>query len=330
MTEIKNQKSKIKNQKSDNSALRTPDSALIRVPASTSNLGAGFDCFGLALKLYLNVEARVDVESQMPCRVEVIFEESHSHFPRDENNLIYRAMKITAEKFNKSLPSVHLKIHNEIPLCSGLGSSAAAIVAGIELANRLCELNLSKDEMLQIATEMEGHPDNVAASIFGGWVINCVDEEGKTITIKRDFPDEIKIIAVTPHAQLETKKAREVLPKTVSHKDAVFNLQRASLFIAAIESRSFDLLREAMRDCLHQPYRQDLILGLKDALAIDGIEGLLGVCLSGAGPSVLAFATENFDAISEAIADCFQQNDIETTVRFLEVCNAGISFEESL
>jgi homoserine kinase len=311
------------------SAIGNRQSAIARVPASTSNLGAGFDCFGLALKLYLNVEARVDAESQMPCRIEVIFEESHSHFPRDENNLIYRAMKNAAEKSNKSLPSVHLKIHNEIPLSAGLGSSAAAVVAGIELANQLCELNLTKEDTLQIATEMEGHPDNVSASIFGGWVINCSDGNGKAITIKRDFPDEIKVIVVTPHAQLETKKAREALPKTVSHKDAVFNLQRAALFIAAIESRRFDLLHEAMRDCLHQPYRENLIPGLKDALAVDDIEGLSGVCISGAGPSVLAFATGNFDAISEAITDCFQRNDIETTVRFLEVCNVGISFLES-
>ena len=318
-----------KNQKSNNSALRTPHSAIVCVSASTSNLGAGFDCFGLALKLYLKVEVHIDFELQTPCSVEIISSENDSLIQCDENNLIYRAMKITAERFNKNLPSVRLKIQNEIPLSAGLGSSAAAIVAGIELANQICELNLTKDDVLQIATEMEGHPDNVAASIFGGWVINCVDENEKAITIKRNFPDEIKIIVVTPHIQLETKKAREALPKTVSHKDAVFNLQRAALFIAAIESRRFDLIREAMKDCLHQPYRENLISGLKEALVVDGIEGLLGVCISGAGPSVLAFATGNFDTISKVITACFQVNDTKTTVRFLEVSNAGISFEES-
>lgn len=305
------------------SAIRNPQSAFVCVPASTSNLGAGFDCFGLALKLYLNVEARVDSESQTPCSVELFSDEHSSLIACDENNLIYRAMKITAERSSKTLPNVQLKIQNEIPLSAGLGSSAAAIVAGIELANQICELNLTKDDMLQIGNEMEGHPDNVAASIFGGWVINCLDENKKAITVRCDFPNDIKVIAVTPHIQLETKKARAALPVSVLHKDAVFNLQRAALFVAAIESHRFDLLHEAMKDCLHQPYREHLIPGLKEALAVVEIEGLLGVALSGAGPSVLALATENFKTIGETIADCFRRNEIKATVRLLEIENQG-------
>lgn len=313
MEDINNPTSKIQN----------PKSIRVCVPASTSNLGAGFDCFGLALKLYLNVEACVDSELQTTCSIELLSSENTSLIACDENNLIYRAMEITAKRFDKSLPNVHLKIQNEIPLSAGLGSSAAAIVAGIELANQICELNLTKDDMLQIGNEMEGHPDNVAASIFGGWVINCVDENGKAIVVCRGFPDEIKIIAVTPHTELETKKARAVLPVSVLHKDAVFNLQRTALFVAAIESRRFDLIREAMKDRLHQPYRESLIPGLRDALAVDEIEGLLGVALSGAGPTVLAFATDNFNSIGETIADCFQRNDVESTMRVLEIENQG-------
>jgi homoserine kinase len=292
------------------------------VPASTSNLGAGFDCFGLALKLYLNVETQVEPNSEWSCHVEVASGEAQ--IARDASNLIYRAMLSTADRLNKPLPPVRLTIHNEIPLGSGLGSSGAAIVAGISLANEICEGDLTKNDMLQIANDMEGHPDNVSASIFGGWTINCVREDGSAITIKRTWPGEIKIVAVTPHIQLATKQARSVLPRAVSHSDAVFNLQRAAFFAAAIESRRFDSIKEAMRDRLHQPYRQELIPGLKEALAINEIKGLLGVCISGAGPSILALANENFEAIGEAFTACFRKNDIETTVRLLEVEDGGV------
>jgi homoserine kinase len=300
---------------------------MVRVPASTSNLGAGFDCFGLALKLYLNVEARIETNSDWPCHVEVMSGETQ--IARDASNLIYRAMLTTADRLNRQLPPVRLTIHNEIPLGSGLGSSGAAIVAGIALANGICNGELTREDMLQIATAMEGHPDNVSASIFGGWTINCAREDKRAMTIRRDWPDEIKIVAVTPYIQLETKRARSVLPLSVSHKDAVYNLQRAAFFAAAVELRHFDSIKEAMRDSLHQPYRQNLIPGLKEALAVDDIEGLLGVAISGAGPSALALAIENFDAIGKAIADCFQRNEIETTVRLLEAEKIGIQISDS-
>jgi homoserine kinase len=295
----------------------------VRLPASTSNLGAGFDCFGLALQLYMTIRATVAARSKVKCRVRVRGGKENATLSRTGDNLIYRAMAYTAGREGVTLPPVQLAVQNEIPICRGLGGSAAAIVGGIKLCELLCNRELPEAKVLQYATEFEGHPDNVAATLLGGFVVTCTGRKGEMIAVKRTWPSELRIIIVLPDPRVETKLARAALPRVINRSDAVYNLQRTALFNAALGEHRYDLLWEAMQDRLHQQRRQSLVPGLAQALALRKMPGLLGLALSGAGPSVLAIANENFEDISGTIANCFRENGINTTVRRLEIDNEG-------
>ncbi len=296
----------------------------VRVPASTANLGSGFDCFGLALQLHLTVRATVVPEADERCRIRSRGEDGSALLPRTaEKNLIVRAMRFAAERQGLTLPPMRLAVHNGIPLASGLGSSAAAIVAGISLCALISGSQIPDETALGYATELEGHADNVAAALHGGLVITCVIPSGGVLALKKPWPLEIRVVVVTPRVTVETVHARAVLPPAVSRADAVHNLQRAALFTAALEQGRHDLLWEAMQDRLHQPHRQGLVPGLAEALATPRLPGLLGVSLSGAGPSVLAFAQSHLEQIGEAIAEPFRKHGIQTTVRNLAVDEHG-------
>jgi homoserine kinase len=215
-------------------------------------------------------------------------------------------------------------VQNEIPVAGGLGSSAAATVAGVALGFAVVGRQVPKDAALRYATEMEGHPDNVAAALLGGLVVTFTRSDGTVAAVRRHWPKVIRLIVVTPSMKLETKKSRAVLPTTVSRADAVHNLQRSALFIAALEDRRYDLLWDAMQDRLHQTARQSLIPGLAEALALPRMPGLLGVALSGAGPSVLAFATGRHEEIGKAIAQCFERHDLAPVIRNMEAAQEGL------
>jgi len=295
----------------------------LRVPASTSNLGPGFDCFGLALKLYLTVRARAVPDSSEPCRVTTTGARENEGLPRNATNLIYRAMSFAARCESTSLPPVELQVHNEIPLASGLGSSAAAIVAGIKLGGLITNRDIPDQTIQNYATEFEGHPDNVTASLYGGFVASCTRSDGTVVSIKFDWPAHIRVVVVSPHSQLPTHVARAALPRTVTRLDAVHNLQRTALFTTALAQQRYDLLWEAMRDRLHQPHRESLVPGLAEALALPRMHGLLGVALSGAGPSIVALVEDNDEEIGGRVASCFRAHRIESTVRTLEVDDPG-------
>jgi len=295
----------------------------VRVPASTSNLGPGFDCFGLALKLYLTVSALVTLDATEPCRVTTTGAKGNESLPRNAVNLIYRAMSFAARREDASLPPVELNVHNKIPLASGLGSSAAAIVAGVKLAGLITGREISDQVVQNYATEFEGHPDNVAASLYGGFLASCIANDGTVISTKFDWPAQIRIVVVSPQSQLPTHVARAALPRTVSRVDAVHNLQRTAIFAFALVQQRYDLLWETMRDRLHQPQRESLVPGLREALALPRMPGLLGIALSGAGPSILALVDDNEAEIGARIAACFRGYKIESTVRTLEADNQG-------
>jgi homoserine kinase len=291
---------------------KTSRIAEVRAPASTSNLGPGFDCCGLALKLYLSVTATVlpgpSAENNQTCV---------------GDNLIYDAMRFVAERENVELPPVQLEVQAAIPFASGLGSSGAAIAAGITLCSALCNLNLTQEKMLRYGATLEGHADNLAAALLGGLVFSCAKEDGEVFAVKRGWPPEIKLIAVTPDWAVQTKDARKILSNQVNRQDAVYNLQRVGLFAAALETQNYDLLWEAMQDRLHQKQRSQLVPGLAQALALPRTKGLLGLALSGSGPTVVALATESFDEIGDRIVECFHAHKVEATVRLLEVDYEG-------
>ena len=293
------------------------------LPASTSNLGAGFDCFGLALNLYLTIRATTNRDAKEECRVRTTGPRENATLPKNSTNLIYRAMAYAAKREQITLPPVDLVVHNEIPLASGLGSSGAAIVGGIKLSSLLTGHQLTDEKIQTYATEFEGHPDNVGAALYGGFVINCVTGKGEVLSIKARWPNDLQIVVVSPRSQLSTLTARAQLPRSVSRADAVHNVQRAALFASALENRRYDILWEAMRDRLHQPARESLVPGLREALGLPRKPGMLGIALSGAGPSILALVNDQPDEIGKQIAECFQRHKIQSTVRVLEADNQG-------
>lgn len=296
---------------------------IVRLPASTSNLGPGFDCFGLALKLYLTVRATAMPGASEPCCVTTTGAKENEALPRNSVNMIYRAMAFAARREALSLPPVDLVVHNEIPLASGLGSSAAAIVAGIKLAGLITGQQLSDQLIQNYATEFEGHPDNVAPVLYGGFSASCVRSDGTVLSARFDWPSQIRVVVISPHSQLSTHVARAALPRTVSRLDAVYNLQRTALFTSALAQQRYDLLWEATRDRLHQAQRESLVPGSAEALALPPMRGLLGIALSGAGPSIVALVDDNEDEIGVRVASCFRAHGIESTVRVVEADNDG-------
>jgi homoserine kinase len=293
------------------------------LPASTSNLGPGFDCFGLALKLYLTVRCTVASKTKEACRVRTTGAKENRALPRNASNLIYRATAFAARRQQIELPPLDMIVHNEIPLASGLGSSAAAIVAGIKLAGLISGRELNDETIRNYATEFEGHPDNVTATLLGGFVASCVKSDGTVVTAKFDWPAEIRAVVVSPRSQLPTHVARAALPRSITRADAVHNLQRTAVFISALAQQRYELFWEAMRDRLHQPRRESLVPGLAEALALPQMPGLLGVALSGAGPSIVALVDANEKQIGNRIASCFRAQQIQSSVRVLDVDNEG-------
>jgi homoserine kinase len=254
-----------------------------RVPASTSNLGSGFDAFGLALQLYLAVQMEISPEGLqiLPSG------EGASHIPTHEGNLIFRSTKKLFEKVGQPLPGLKIIIENKIPLFRGLGSSGAATIAGLVCGARLANSNLPHEAILSLAQEIEGHPENAASSLLGGLTINCVEANGQVICKKVEVDDKLKAVLLIPETTIATHEARRVLPKTVSHQDAVFNLQRSALLAHAFTSRDYDALKVAMQDKLHQPYRKHLIPHYDEFETLGYENGALGVCISGSGSTVL-------------------------------------------
>jgi homoserine kinase len=297
----------------------------VRVPASTSNLGSGFDCCGLALELYLKVRAEVVPEPNERCQIRTSGEDSERINSLSVcENLIYRTMRFVAEHEHLNLPALRLGVQNKIPLGSGLGSSGAAIIAGIALAASLCGAELSREKILRYASAVEGHADNVAAALLGGLVINCLKPEGDVLAIKRFWPAHLKVITVTPQYFVETKRAREILPEIIDRRDAVYNLQRVALFGAALETEDYDLLWEAMQDRMHQTERARLVPGLAEALATPRHPGLLGLALSGSGPTVVALASDRLTEIGDLIAGSFRKHKLSVQVRVLGVDHLGL------
>ena len=300
----------------------------VRVPASTANLGAGFDCFGLALELYLFARATVLSAPGAKTIARSRGVAGSASLPSNpDENLILRAMRFTADREGFKLPAVRLAVNNSIPVASGLGSSAAAAVAGIALAYKVAGRDVSKEDALQYAREIDGHADNVAAALHGGLVVTLARGDS-VVAVKKRWPKTIRLVVVTPRLTLETKKSRAVLPEKVDRADAVYNLQRAALLVALLEERSYDLLWDALQDRLHQPFRQHLIPGVPEILALPRTPGLLGIALSGSGPSVVALAMAQFEEIGRTISGCFKRAGLASTVRTMEADQEGLMFIE--
>ena len=306
----------------------------VRVPASSANLGPGFDTLALALDLYLRCTLR---RSSQGLKITAAGTDS-CEIPCDSSNLILRAFSRVAGE--ASTQNVELEIENEVPLGRGLGSSAAAIVAGLALGNEWQGLShgsgpadppLTREQLVQLATEMEGHPDNVAAAVRGGLLISCQGESGSVLTVNSPLPPELQIVLVVPECRLSTEQARAALPEKYSRRDAVFNVQRVALLLGALREGRTELLAEAMQDRLHQPFRAPLVPGFDEVLKLSQepskVPGLLGLALSGAGPSVVAFCSGRTREVGETIAGCFGRHGVKAEAWQLSVDHEGLVVE---
>jgi homoserine kinase len=281
----------------------------IRVAGSTSNLGPGFDALGLALQVYLRV--RVAGLDGSRGRTTWTF---LGQAP-DGDNLIEVAMR-SALGGQLDWPSMRLEVETDIPMKAGLGSSAAAIVAGLQLAAAL-GAPADTQSLLDAATGLEGHPDNVSASILGGLTVSC-QAAGHVVSRRVDWPPHWRLVVATPELTLSTKVARAALPSSVPLSDAVANLQRSALLVHAVATADRDLVREALRDRLHQPHRARLVPGLERALAFEA-PGLLGAFLSGAGPSIAAIVDDEGVGARDSFTSMYRALGLDARVRVLQV-----------
>lgn len=291
----------------------------VRVPATTANLGAGFDCLALALDLW-NVCTFTAAPGDV--RVEVAGEGA-GQLPVDAHNLIAHAFFEVYRRLGRLLPvGVHIGCENGIPLGSGLGSSAAAVVAGIAGANAFLGNPLTPLDMLRIANELEGHADNAAAALFGGLTVVTSDSTGFPLVQKMEC-QTWQVTAVLPDFKLPTVQARRALPVEVSMRDAVFNIGHSLLAVEALRVGNRELLLRALEDRLHQPYRLKLIPGAEAAMQAARTLGAPAV-LSGAGPSIVAFPDDNPEAVQSAMQEAFRDAGLTSRAWNLRTTSAGL------
>ncbi|MBW0508101.1 hypothetical protein O181_047816 [Austropuccinia psidii MF-1] len=340
----------------------------IRVPCTSANIGPGFDVLGLALSLYLTLDVTLNPASISQIRIPVLSYTGlgATQAPTDPyHNLITRVALYVMRSHSIPTfpPGLVITIDNQIPFGRGLGSSGAAVIAGVELANALCDLNLSTSRKLDYALMVERHPDNVSAALLGGFVasylseLSATDLEAASIPLSEVLPEyppdadenwgrspprapegighcirlnwaqEIKCVVVVPEFEVSTSKAREVLKESYSRKDIVFNFQRLAVLTTALGRSPPDpkLIYEAMQDRIHQPYRRELIPALSTLTKMMTPEthpGLLGICLSGAGPTILCLATENFEKIAQDMIKVWKDEaNVQCWWKVLEVKN---------
>jgi len=293
----------------------------VRIPATTANLGPGFDCLGLALTLYNRVEM-----DRLPSGLSIEIEgEGAASLPKGTSNLVYRSTNALFDRIGQRPPGLRLRLINAVPLMSGLGSSAAAVIGGLMAANALAGTPLDQHSLLALATEIEGHPDNVAPALFGGLV--AVSSHEGQVLYARPAIAPLKVVVVTPDIHLSTAMARRILPDQVSRADAVFNVGRAVLVTLALQTGDFDLLGRAMHDRLHQPYRARLIPGLDSVFEAARAAGAAGVAISGAGPSVVAFGPDQHAAIAQAMVNAFATVGLKARSFVLDIDTTGAQIE---
>ncbi len=268
----------------------------VRVPATSANLGPGFDALGLALALHNEVTAseadgvRVTIEGEGAGRLSAGAE-----------NVVARGVRQAYETAGRPFKGVALACVNRVPTARGLGSSAAAWVGGLVAGNALLGGPLSRDALLALAARAEGHPDNVTAALMGGLTVSCAIGEGRIAAISLPVPGAVRWVVLVPEVTSATAEARAVLPPTLSRADAVFNVQRVSLLLAALQSGRLDLLGDALDDRLHQPYRLRLFPWMPAVAAAARAAGALGCVLSGAGPSLLAAVRDDADLVARSM-----------------------------
>jgi len=286
----------------------------IKVPATSANLGPGFDCIGVALDWWNTVEVETlarGLEIECP-----------PNLPRDKSNAVIQGMIEAFKLAGQKLPPVRVRMNAEVPIASGLGSSSAALVSGILSANAIMGDHFTRSQLLALATHIEGHPDNVTPALLGGMVV-AVQEGERLHAVRMDVPRDLRAVVFVPTYPVLTKKARGILPKHIPREDAIYNAGRTALWIAALYERRWDWLDFATRDRLHQPYRVKLVRGMSELCEAALDAGARGAALSGAGPSIIAFTDRADDDIATAMERTARKLKIDGRAHLLAITKRG-------
>ncbi len=286
----------------------------VKAPATTANMGPGYDCLGMALDVWNTIEVEV-LDSGEP--VVEVTGEGAGELGTGRDNLVYRSMEFLFQDAGQEMPLVRIRCDNAIPLARGMGSSAAAIAGGLVAANAICSQDYTPNDLLEMAATIEGHPDNVAAAVLGGMqlVISDKTEEGSRLyTVPINVPPELHAVVFVPQVRIATEDARAVLPEKVTVADAVHNIGRVGLLVASMATNHPEYLAIATQDLLHQPYRQPLFPAMKVIFKAALDAGALGVFLSGSGSTVLALTQGREMTVAYEMAEAARQASVEGNV----------------
>lgn len=300
----------------------------VKVPATTANLGPGFDCLGMALPIYNTITVEETVLPGTGIEINIIDETNEMDIisiPTDENNIVYKAIELLYNSIGQEPAELKITINTQIPVTRGLGSSASVVVGGLIAANELLGRPADEAALLSIASEIEGHPDNVAPAILGGFVFSSLEEDGSVVYRKLNWPKNWNITVCIPDFELATDIARSVIPQEIPIKDTIFNIKRIAMLIEAVNTEDEKLMKLALMDRLHQPYREKLVSGMKEINeALQHEENVLGVVLSGAGPSLLVISSgNNLDKIKNTVSKCWLDLNVKSDIVTLPIAQTG-------
>jgi homoserine kinase len=305
----------------------TSDRVTVSVPATTANIGPGFDCLGAALTLHNRFTFSLAAHCDVPLVITATGAEA-DRVQTDTSNLVYQAFTKFYQVIQRPIPAIQIDIELGVPLARGLGSSATAIVAGLVGANVLAGSSLTQPEIMQQAIAIEGHPDNVVPALLGGCRLAATNLAGAWEICDIPWHSEIAVVVAIPDFELSTAAARRVLPDRYSRADAVFNTAHAGLLVRGLETGNGAWLQAALQDRIHQPYRYSLIAGYEAVQTAALAAGAYGLVISGAGPTLLALApTAQAEAVQEAIASAWAREAITATVKRLQIDHQGAAVE---
>ena len=288
----------------------------VRVPATTGNLGPGFDCLGMALDLWNTVEVEVGSSGFD------VLGEGAEHLPHGDANVVSRCFRLPFLESGQRVPKLSITCRNEIPIGRGLGSSSAAVVGGLVAGNEICGRPLSEERLLELAARTEGHPDNVAPALLGGCQI-AVWEGDRLIATPVPVPDGLRAVLFIPDMRMPTEQARDLLPAEVPRQDAVYNMGRVAMLVRAFATGDLTGLAVATGDRLHQPARQTIFPAMKNIFRSAMAAGALGVFLSGAGSSVLALTQGKELTVGYEMADAAVKSGVDGTLKVTRPTNQG-------
>lgn len=308
----------------------------VKVPATTANIGPGFDCIGMALPIYNVITIEETVLPGTGVDINVISDGISlddfmlENIPLDENSLVYKAVELLYNSIGQSPSELKITIKSGIPVSKGLGSSASVVVGALIAANELLGRPADDAALLSIACELEGHPDNITPAFVGGLVISSQEDDGSVVYRKLDWPEQWTITVCIPDFELSTDIARSVLPKEVPLKDAVFNAQRLGMFVQAVHSNDSELMKLALKDRLHQPFRMKLIQGFEEIMtAFKHTDEVLGCVISGAGSSILIISEKyDIEKINNKVKEIWSNLNIKCDIKSLNVESNGAQIVE--